>query len=635
MKFSKRQVEILQYLNAYQKTTVKQMSQKIGVTAQTIKSELTALEKVLGAYNITVEFQSGKGIKVYGSNNLERLLKISEMSIEFSVQNQVVLLLLLNRDFLILQDIADELFISKSQIEKLMPAIMKEYGDTVVSIRHYGYKYNGTELERRKLFVKLMDPYMQELDLAEKFKLFNETQINLTKYFTSEIIDKTLKAIDYILTSGITRFTDQAIQRFFLYLILILYNNENDEEVMSADFLEGIKVIDDFKCYQSIAEIVNKQALLELKDKEKDYLIYVLLILKKQRTQGNDKILEDMRGSIKEVLERIKYKLGMDLSKDKDLIEGLSYHLYSSILINRFCKYTYENNDLNNIKGQYPLGYEMATITGCVMHDHFNYAMRDCEMVYVALHFQTAIERHKQDELKVKTVVVCQFGQAACQLIKVKVERYYPEIQVIGTYSVQEFLALDDEQYELIITSAPLPQQSSTTLYVTPALKEVELGRIREVLKTRSTGLMIEEQIERAKIIEIQIPSSKEEVISKMVAVLEEEDCVSAEYLESVYQREQVSSTAMQYIAVPHGAPELVKETRLVVARLKPSISWGEEEVGCAFLLTVTSEGLRENPYIFASFYKKIAQLEFEVNLKALEDVSEQTFRKELIKLFK
>ncbi|MFX6238452.1 hypothetical protein ABTF53_19730, partial [Acinetobacter baumannii] len=78
---------------------------------------------------------SGRNIlQVWGKENLTHLLIDSKNSIEFSLDEQILLLLILTDDFIVLQDIADKLFVSKSKIEKLMPDILKTYSNDLQSL---------------------------------------------------------------------------------------------------------------------------------------------------------------------------------------------------------------------------------------------------------------------------------------------------------------------------------------------------------------------------------------------------------------------------------------------------------------------------------------------------------------------
>ncbi|MCB5942896.1 helix-turn-helix domain-containing protein, partial [bacterium 210820-DFI.6.52] len=77
------------------------------------------------------------------------------------IQNQILMTIILERDFVTIQEIADKLFVSKSLIEKQLVSILKEYKDDIQSIRHYGIRYSSSKLDRMSLFVKLVIPYMK------------------------------------------------------------------------------------------------------------------------------------------------------------------------------------------------------------------------------------------------------------------------------------------------------------------------------------------------------------------------------------------------------------------------------------------------------------------------------------------
>lgn len=559
MKFTRRQVEILHYLNEYRDTTIKQIAQKIGVTGQTIKSEIMALEDILKCYEITVEFQSGKGIKVDGGNHLQELLRVSETNIEFRVQDQILLLLILNREYLVLQDIADTLFISKSQVEKLMPSLIKHYKGEIQSARHYGYRYSGTEVNRRAIFVRLIAPYMRATDLKQCLEAFSDTHFSIKPYFKDTIIQKGTEVLHFILGFEQLTFTDSAIQELFLYLLLILKANAEEGVIEEAEeCLTGIKKPDQIKWYREYVDKIDNELNIALKTCEKEYLTYLLMTLKKKKTLNKEEILMEMRELVERLLRGIKTKFFIDLTCDEHLIEGLSYHIYTMFLSSQAVQPTKEESMCLEIKRHYPLGYEMAALAVDILKETYDYEVDERERCYLTLHFQAAIEKLKQVEQRIKTVIVCHFGMAACHLISRRIERFFPQIDIVGTYSVREFSETGNIACDLIVSTEKLKDIGITTLYVTPALKEVELERIREFVRTRNTKDLIANEIMNAEIIHFNAPVSKKEVIDKMVGTLKEAGYVSEEYLTSIYEREMISSTAMQDIAVPHGNPKYV-----------------------------------------------------------------------------
>lgn len=633
MKFTKRQVQILHYLNEYRETTIKQISQKIGVTGQTIKVEIMALEEILKTYGINIEFHSGRGIKVEGGNHLQELLKISETNIEFSVKEQILLLLVLSRDYLVLQDIADKLFISKSQVEKLMPTILKNHEGEIQSTRHYGYCYSGTEMNRRTLFVDLISPYMGGTDIKKRFDEFDESHFPIKKYFDKEVVEKSLEIWKYILGLEVFTFIDDAIKQLFLELLFMLKTSNKDIVVMSQDLLEKIKKIGEFKLYKERITEMNKVLGLSLMEDEKDYLAYLCMILKKKKSLNKEEILLEMKDFVQRLLEIIKTKLFTDLTQDTELVEGLSYHIYTTILKGSTPNHTPDSSMWLEIKRHYPLGYEIGTLAVELINEEYDYIMDEQELIYLALHFQAAIEKLKQVEERIKAIIVCHFGVAVSNLISRRIERIFPQIDVIATYSVQDFIKLEDVQCDLIMSTESLPNTDITTLYVTPALKDVEIGCIREFVSTRNAKKLIANEIKDAIIIHFEAPISQEKMISEMVGQLEE--YVLPQYLESVYEREAISSTEMEGIAVPHGNPKYVKRMKLVIGRVNDPVKWYEEKVKYIFLLAIPGELLQQNSRVFTNFYKKISDLEFEIDLNELDEKEDEDLRKFFIKWFR
>lgn len=61
------------------------------------------------------------------------------------------------------------------------------------------------------------------------------------------------------------------------------------------------------------------------------------------------------------------------------------------------------------------------------------------------------------------------------------------------------------------------------------------------------------------------------------------------EYLESVLQREKVSYTNFNNIAIPHGNSKYVKESRLIIGRFKNPIKWNDSYVNTVFLFAFSA----------------------------------------------
>ena len=127
MKLTVRQFKLLQYINNFPDMTLEDYSKALEISIPTLKSDIKNMEKFLAEYHIILQMSGRNILQVWGKENLTHLLIDSKNSIEFSLDEQILLLLILTDDFIVLQDIADKLFVSKSKIEKINARYFKKH----------------------------------------------------------------------------------------------------------------------------------------------------------------------------------------------------------------------------------------------------------------------------------------------------------------------------------------------------------------------------------------------------------------------------------------------------------------------------------------------------------------------------
>ena len=113
---------------------------------------------------------------------------------------------------------------------------------------------------------------------------------------------------------------------------------------------------------------------------------------------------------------------------------------------------------------------------------------------------------------------------------------------------------------------------------------------------------------------------------------------ISGSAKEGVLEREEMSSTSLNHIALPHGNPAMVQNTRLVIGRMNHPILWDDSKVSCAFLFAVSSEMLKEKPMLFNTFYRTMADPEVEESIKKLQmekNLPDEVFRQKLFQILR
>lgn len=263
----------------------------------------------------------------------------------------------------------------------------------------------------------------------------------------------------------------------------------------------------------------------------------------------------------------------------------------------------------------------MSTITADVINEDYKYRFLDNELIYLSLHFQTAIERAKSNKDKIRVLIVCHLGQVSMDLIVNRIQNIYKDIEIIGAYSVQTFLKMKKNCYDFIISTEKLPNQHKDVIYVSPLIKDQDKENIEAYIKRSESKKLFEELLQKGAFIEIENAKTYEDVLKEMVKVFNKNSSVDDKYLDSVINREKLSTTNINNIAIPHGKASHVIESSICIAYIKDGVKWGDTTVYHVFLIAFDNGLLEQNPEFFNNFYRKIAQIDSEESIENMEAI--------------
>lgn len=309
MKLTVRQFKLLQYINNFPDMTLEDYSKALEISIPTLKSDIKNMEKFLAEYHIILQMSGRNILQVWGKENLTHLLIDSKNSIEFSLDEQILLLLILTDDFIVLQDIADKLFVSKSKIEKLMPDILKTYSNDLQSLRHYGIRCISPEAEKRALFAKLLSAYFKGIDLCREVEDFNTKHFPILDYISKDSVLIANNVIKIIQDNKDFSFTDESACQLFLCFLLMIDNyKKHKDKTVSSIFTNIIKELPNATIYLKVARDIATLLNLDKNYNEICYICYMLMSLRKQNVFDVDAIVNQMQDIIYKILENIDYQ---------------------------------------------------------------------------------------------------------------------------------------------------------------------------------------------------------------------------------------------------------------------------------------------------------------------------------------
>ncbi len=634
MKLLRRQINPVKRIQENPRIEVRELAEMLNVSIQTVKTDLQLMADVMKDYDVVVEILSGGELRVWGRENINYMLNAFQMMQEFSPAKQVTLLLTFHENFVVLQDIADILFISKSLAEKVTSVLLKKYPDELDSVRRHGIRNISSQLERRGRFSEIVKPYVSGLNFVEEIKSFHMNHFPILDFIERAEVERAASAINFLRSIEEFSFADEASTQLFLQLIFAESCHRRWENVhvgnWAADIIQDLP---EGNHYRATAEKICE--LVGLDDAEEcDYFSYLFLMLRKQKISDNTKFVGAMREVILEVFEKILGRFAIDFRNDTELFNGLAVHIYSTVI--RRDKFTSGpiEEEIAGIRNQYPFGFEMATVAAEVILKRFSYRVSPGEMMYLALHFQAGIERRKNFGKKIRVLVVCHYGLAAASLIAARIERTFPAVEIIDNVSMQNFLRMSQVKADLILSTENIStQEKIPVIYVTPLLPDSDLKQIGRFIETKSINNSLILFVQNALILEMNSAQSKSEIFKFAADKLLEKNFVTEEFFQSVMMREEISATDIDDIAIPHGNPDFVLKTQLVIVRLKNSVRRVHSNVKLVFLFAVSREQFEKNFAVFSSFYKRLGRVNVRLKIRKSEADDNHAFKKNLAHL--
>src|SRR5699024_10585213 len=213
--------------------------------------------------------------------------------------------------------------------------------------------------------------------------------------------------------------------------------------------------------------------------------------------------------------------MGVDLTSDSELINGLTIHLKP--VINRMKYQLRYNNPLKEeIQDQYPEIVETVKNSVTGLEKAYKVELDMDEITYLVLYIGSAIERNfEKTRYSLKVIIICASGVGTSQVLKGKIENYYQAIKVHDTLSIYD---IENNSINFVITTIPISDFPIPVIHVTPFLNRNDRKKLNEILiaereKAIETGLT-----PGPKLNELLLP----ELISLDVNVSNWEEAISA-----------------------------------------------------------------------------------------------------------
>lgn len=628
---SDRMSKIIKELNNSKKSYINsiELADMLGVSSRTVKRDLKEISEILKDNGAEVEATNQGYRLIINEDELfsqfidENISSSAEVSGKKSDKVNGILELLLSNLYINQDKIADELYISRSSINKVMmdvKNILSEYNITIQNKPHYGYILEGNEIDIRNCMVRFLTQRKEDNSILISNRLVGfkeEDYYNLLEEIKNIFKDLKIRKND-IEINYITRYIVISIFRVKYNCEIVLDDNINislDNSVISASKTIAKKIKERFKVEFTFEDIL--------------YISYII---------GNNHIeikeLDDSGISVEQMvihaIDKIKNEYDIDFFRDGTLLKGLINHLYTSY--SRYClNVTLDNPLINLIKSKYIEAYNYSILFSKVFKEEYGISMTEEDIGYIALHFAASLERYIMNN-SLKAIIVCSSGVGTAELLKTRITKKFQNIAIKGVYPAYILDSLELSDIDLIISTVNLEgvNLEKEVINVSPLLTDEDEEKINEHVKKQRDYDYLQNLMSDDLFFTNIEASSKEEVIEIMTKAMIERDIITEETKEQILKREEMSSTEItNLVAIPHCIAKENKNSVLAIGILKRPIMWDKSQVQIVFL-GVLDPQVKQNRKVFSMLYKLTKKVD---KIKELVNIDELSYFKK--KLFK
>jgi Transcriptional antiterminator len=637
-----RQRKLLSILNEQKGLiTGVELGNKIEVSDRTIRSDISELNKILNKINVSIEAIRGKGyiLKVKDSRVLHNLIytENSLLTQEDRVRYLVIRLIRAEEDIKI-DELEDEIFVSRSTLEKDIRIVEEKYSKKRPYLKLFR-KENTIFFEDNE---KIKRAVLNEL-FSREWDYNSEEGMNFRdSIFDSKVFDIISENVKKILKKYEIKLNDEGLV-YFIFAIAIAYlrikdNHNLTEEVEEINDHQNItKVLDE------LSNHLEGKLNISFNNLERNYFMFLLLqkrIFNREHITRKN-ILEYVDGDYINIVELlikdIKKEYLLDFTNDDELYIGLTLHISK---LKSKLKYEYEVKSpvIEILKNKYPLSFEMSLIFRKHFNNKFHIDIEENELSYIAAYLGAAARRFVSNKLsgEISIAILSHLNYGTFQLLKSKLEAIYGKnIKIIGPFSVYEKEKIIKSNARLILSTVKLKDlyiDSKDVIVVSPFLEDRDIILIndyidkikRDFVHPKLPKKIIEYFHDDLFFYRLNM-NSKDEVITFLSKELLKNEYVGTEFINSVFEREKISSTAFESgIAIPRPiSNSSCYKTIISVVILKKPILWDGQKVKCIFLLSIKEN---DKKYLIRFFDLVVESLSNKFNIEKI--IEANTFDK-------
>lgn len=615
---SSRLEEIFIQISKNEFTTIKELTNSFHVTDRTIRTDIQAINLEIAKYEceILLKRKSGYYLMSYNKDKFKELQNQIEKQTNVLTFNSlddpikyILQKLLYSQDYVILDDLANEVFVSRNTLQNYIKPIketLETYNLIYVSKPNLGVKVFGNEKDKREcllneILCKDTPTYIIGFTKEEQM-LFRDIDLFEIQTLVNQLLNKhDIHASDY----------DR--KNLIMHCALMISRVKTENYI---PFDVQFPIQDDiYELIEQLCIQLENKFDIQITSGEKQY-IYLHIASNTHMNIYSVNTVK-LQNQITKLLEVIYEEYNFDLRQDAILKKDLFNH-FSSILSSKNIYMNKKNPLLNTIKTNFPLPFEITLTSTAKV---FSEALTEDEIGYISLHIGAAIERCFTSMYQKKRVVlVCGSGIATTRMLEARLQTFFnSKIVIVNKISYAEFMHYDFANIDFVISTIPIQSDNIPVEIVDFTLKNTDIEKISKRLSHMDKKAnFVTKFFDKQLFLHKSNAVTKEDVLKELAHLLENQNIVSDTFIHSVLKRESIACTNLNDIfAIPHPMEACSNETKVAVAILDQSVEWNDkhEEVQIIFMISIKQGEQKQFEHLYDLFIEIVG------NTKLQQDI--------------
>ena len=598
------QIAILNLLHEDSYVTGKSLSEHLNVSEKTIRSRIKELNDSLNDSGARIDAKPKFGYRLEISDKA-LFESVSQNPLTIDVPQTIaeriryiICELIEKNNYIKIDDFAEELFVSRNIISsdlKKAESILKIYGLELERRPNYGIRLIGNEFSRRLCLVNNSG----NKELATVKNSNRREDYNQIRKILETVLNEDDVSMSDISLNNLVDHIALSVVRIKEGYHIKLDSEEVHKEIGNRSFCVARK----------LSEQLEKQFGIKMDEGEVcNIAIHLAGKLFNHANDGSNVISIDADDEIltDRILDSIYDAFGYSFKDNFELRMSLVQHL---VPLKIRIKYgiPLENPLLTDLKRNYPLSYALGSHVATILSGIYHKAISEDEVGYLALIFQYAFEKNKEQVRKKNIVIVCVSGKAFSRLVSQRYRELYGEyIGSIYECSIHELTSFDFNDIDYVFSTVDLNVEIEVpVIRIDPFPEKRDDRIIREISVSNSFDNYFDQKLFFTDI----HADSKEEVLRLMCQRISSIINLPDVFYDLVLKRENYSRTDLGVgCAIPHPYERSGAEQFIAVSVLPEDLWWGYRNIRIIFLLSLSADSDDD----LQEFFKNLTDFAFD-----------------------